>query len=85
MTDLAMPDAYAETIAPMTLKIQRVLPGTVERVWAYLTQSDLRRQWLAEGEMKLMTGDGPPPPGVFTVTVASAVTKTPALLVAVST
>jgi uncharacterized protein YndB with AHSA1/START domain len=54
MNDLATtPDAYGELIEPTTLKIQRLLPGPIERVWAYLTDSDLRRQWLASGEMDL--------------------------------
>jgi uncharacterized protein YndB with AHSA1/START domain len=34
-----------------TLVIERRLPGTPERVWAWLTDSDLRRQWLASGDM----------------------------------
>jgi len=38
------------------LKIQRILPGPIERVWAYLTESDLRRQWLAAGDMELKVG-----------------------------
>ena len=41
---------------PATLKIQRLLPGPIERVWAYLTESDLRRQWLAAGEMEMKVG-----------------------------
>lgn len=49
-------DSYGRLIEPATLKIQRVLPGTVERVWAYLTESDLRRKWLAAGEMVLEVG-----------------------------
>ena len=56
MTEAAPLDAYGELIEPATLKIQRLLPGPVERVWAYLTESDLRRQWLAAGEMTLETG-----------------------------
>ena len=44
MNERAMPDAYGQLIEPATLKIQRLLPGTAERVWAYLTESDLRRQ-----------------------------------------
>ncbi len=50
------PDAYGHLIEPATLKIQRLLPGPIERVWAYLTQSELRRQWLAAGEMDLQEG-----------------------------
>ncbi len=56
MTDLATPDTYGTLIEPTTLKIQRVLPGPIERVWAYLTESDLRRQWLASGEMEMKAG-----------------------------
>ncbi len=41
---------------PATLTIKRLLPGPIERVWAYLTESDLRRQWLAAGEMEMTVG-----------------------------
>ena len=47
---------YATVTAPRTVRLQRLLPGPVERVWAYLTQSDLRRQWLAAGDMDLQVG-----------------------------
>lgn len=33
-------------------RIQRLLPGSVERVWPYLTDEDLRQQWLAEGRFE---------------------------------
>jgi len=33
-----------------TVRLQRVLPGPVERVWQYLTDAQLRRQWLAGGD-----------------------------------
>lgn len=56
MTELATLDAYGELIEPMTLKIQRLLPGPVDRVWAYLTESELRRQWLASGQMDVKAG-----------------------------
>ncbi len=39
-----------------TLRMQRRLPGPIERVWSYLTDSDLRRQWLANGAMRLQPG-----------------------------
>lgn len=52
-TTLATMDPYGVLIEPATLKIQRRLPGPVERIWAYLTESDLRRQWLAAGEMEM--------------------------------
>lgn len=47
---------YATVTAPRTVRLQRLLPGPVERVWSYLTQSDLRRQWLATGDMDLQVG-----------------------------
>lgn len=56
MTDTASLDAYGVLSEPATLKIQRMLPGPIERVWAYLTESDLRRQWLAAGEMEMKAG-----------------------------
>lgn len=51
------PDPYGSLTEPETLTIQRLLPGPIERVWAYLTQSDLRKQWLAAGEMRLAVGE----------------------------
>jgi uncharacterized protein YndB with AHSA1/START domain len=56
MTELATLDPYGELIEPATLKIQRFLPGPIERIWAYLTESKLRRQWLAAGEMEMKIG-----------------------------
>jgi uncharacterized protein YndB with AHSA1/START domain len=41
---------------PATLKIQRLLPGPIERVWAFLTESELRRKWLAAGQMEMKVG-----------------------------
>jgi uncharacterized protein YndB with AHSA1/START domain len=56
MNELATLDPYGALIEPATLQIQRLLPGPVERVWAYLTDSDLRRQWMASGDMDLKVG-----------------------------
>ena len=39
-----------------TVRIERVLPGPVERVWDYLTDSDKRGTWLAHGDMDLRVG-----------------------------
>jgi uncharacterized protein YndB with AHSA1/START domain len=39
-----------------TLRVQRRLPGPIERVWSYLTDTDLRRKWLASGTMTLQPG-----------------------------
>ena len=56
MNDVTTAPGYAALIEPRTLQIQRVLPGPVERVWAYLTESDLRRRWFAAGEMRMEAG-----------------------------
>lgn len=56
MTKVATDDSYGELSEPATLTIHRLLPGPVERAWAYLTDSDLRRQWLAAGDMELKVG-----------------------------
>ena len=56
MNDRAKVDAYGALSEPSTLTIQRMLPGPIERVWAYLTESDLRRKWLASGDMEMKVG-----------------------------
>lgn len=43
---------------PGTVRIERLLPGPMERLWAYLTESEKRRLWLAAGEMELFPGGG---------------------------
>lgn len=49
---------YGVVTEPMTVRIERTLPGPIERVWAYLIESDLRRRWLAAGDMDLRIGGG---------------------------
>ncbi|HET6469597.1 MAG TPA: SRPBCC family protein [Geminicoccaceae bacterium] len=56
MSELVTLDAHGVLSEPATLTIQRLLPGPIERVWAYLTESELRRQWLAAGPMELEVG-----------------------------
>lgn len=48
--------AYADVIAEGSVRIERLLPGPIERVWAWLTDEELRRQWLAAGDMRLEVG-----------------------------
>lgn len=49
-------ESLGKLIAPDTLRFERRLRASIERVWAYLTQSDLRGKWLAKGEMVLVVG-----------------------------
>ncbi|MBB3235673.1 SRPBCC family protein [Phyllobacterium endophyticum] len=44
-------DRLGIVTAPRTVRIERLLPGPVERVWAYITESDKRKKWLAQGPM----------------------------------
>lgn len=39
-----------------TVRLERLLPGPIERVWAYLTDSDKRKTWLGSGEFDLRVG-----------------------------
>jgi uncharacterized protein YndB with AHSA1/START domain len=41
---------------PDTVRIERLLPGPIERVWDYLTDSKKRGTWLATGKMELRVG-----------------------------
>jgi uncharacterized protein YndB with AHSA1/START domain len=56
MNQPAAPDAHAVLTEPATLTLQRLLPGPIERIWAYLTDGDLRRRWLAAGKMTMQAG-----------------------------
>lgn len=47
---------HAVLVAPGTVRIERLLPGPIERIWAYLIESEKRRQWLAAGEMEARPG-----------------------------
>ena len=47
---------FGTVTAPDTLRIERLLPGPIERVWAYLTESEKRGSWLARGDMELRPG-----------------------------
>ncbi|EIM75762.1 activator of Hsp90 ATPase 1 family protein [Nitratireductor aquibiodomus RA22] len=47
---------FGVATAPDEVRFERLLPGPVERVWAYLTEADRRRQWLAGGEMEPRAG-----------------------------
>ncbi|MFT3857509.1 MAG: SRPBCC family protein [Aquabacterium sp.] len=49
---------FGTLVEPATLQIQRLLPGPIERIWSYLTDSELRRQWLAAGDMPMQVGEG---------------------------
>jgi uncharacterized protein YndB with AHSA1/START domain len=43
-------------LSPGSVRLERTLPGPIDRVWAYLTESDKRARWLAGGDMELRVG-----------------------------
>jgi len=47
---------YGEVIGPFAVKFERLLPGPIERVWRYLTESELRGTWFASGPMEPKVG-----------------------------
>jgi uncharacterized protein YndB with AHSA1/START domain len=56
MTQVVTPEAFGILSEDATLTLERLLPGSIDRVWAYLTESDLRKQWLAAGTMEMRLG-----------------------------
>lgn len=56
MTATATADAYGVLTEPATLTIERLLPGPIDRIWSYLTDGELRRLWLAAGQMEMAVG-----------------------------
>ncbi|MGB7847081.1 MAG: SRPBCC family protein [Candidatus Acidiferrum sp.] len=50
------PDEHGAKIETGTFRIERLLPGPVERVWAYLTEPEKRRKWFGAGPMELRVG-----------------------------
>jgi uncharacterized protein YndB with AHSA1/START domain len=73
------PDAadYGVHAAPETVRVERLLPGPIGRVWDYLVQPELRATWIAGGTIEPRVGgrvelvfhhatltrdDDPPPP-----------------------
>jgi uncharacterized protein YndB with AHSA1/START domain len=49
-------DVYGEVKEPGTFRIERLLPGPIERVWSYLTEPEKRRRWFGAGPMELRAG-----------------------------
>ena len=47
---------YGKLIEPGTIRFERLLPGPIELVWEYLTDSDKRGLWFASGTMEPRAG-----------------------------
>lgn len=42
---------HAASPAPKTVRLERLLPGPIDRVWAFLTEPEKRKRWFAGGDM----------------------------------
>ena len=49
-------DGCLHRTAPDTVRMERLLPGPIDRVWTFLTDPDQRALWLAGGPMELRVG-----------------------------
>ena len=47
---------YGVVTEARTIRMERLLPGPIERVWDYLTDSTKRGKWFAAGHMDLRPG-----------------------------
>lgn len=56
MNQMIIEHGFAHADGPATIRFERMLPGPIERCWQWLTDSDLRRRWLAAGDMPAETG-----------------------------
>ena len=43
---------YGELLDENTVRFERMLPGPIERVWSYLTESEKRARWLCAGDVE---------------------------------
>lgn len=56
IAEIESAESFGNYSAPGTVHLERILPGPLERVWAYLTEPDKRAQWMANGSMELRVG-----------------------------
>lgn len=47
---------HGEVVAPGTVRFERILAGTVEEAWAWLTEPEKRKLWFAGGTMEPRAG-----------------------------
>ncbi len=47
---------YGELLDKNTVRFERLLPGPIERVWAYLTEDEKRAAWLCGGDVETRQG-----------------------------
>ena len=50
-------DTYGKLVDAQTVVFERLLPGPIERVFAYLWDEDLRKTWFTTGVMPTVPGE----------------------------
>ncbi len=50
MNQRATNDAFAVRTEPTTIRMERVLPGSAERLWSYLVDAEKREKWFCGGD-----------------------------------
>lgn len=48
--------SYGERIGKTTVRFERLLPGPIDRVWAYLVEPEKRMKWFCAGAFDLRPG-----------------------------
>lgn len=51
-------EPYATVSGRQSIRIERLLPGPIERVWSYIVDPQKRARWFAAGPMELHEGGG---------------------------
>jgi uncharacterized protein YndB with AHSA1/START domain len=49
-------DEFGAILSPAEVRFQRLLPGPIETVWAYLTDSRKHGEWFASGPIEPRAG-----------------------------
>jgi uncharacterized protein YndB with AHSA1/START domain len=50
-------DRFGKMLDPHTVQFVRLLPGPIERIWAYLWDGEKRGEWFASGPMPTKAGE----------------------------
>lgn len=53
---MAREESYGSATGPGEVRLERLLPGPIDRVWRYLTDGTLRGRWFASGEIEPRVG-----------------------------
>ena len=55
-TDTLTHETLTERTATDSIRIERLMPGAIDEVWAYLVESDKRAKWFASGPLEQHAG-----------------------------